>query len=162
MNLRRKYNWKFTLASFLVVIAFIVPSTFVHELGHGAICRAEGYDFEYSVGLAGGILECPGIQDGHLLFYFMGGGTAAEVFFAIGVLGGRLYKPIQVAGFTIGASNLMVAFLETFAHQWYMTASPPVVLAINFAGFMLWFAFVIYYHPKIERRANAYQLPGGR
>ncbi len=131
----------------------MVPSTFVHELGHGAVCKAEGYDFTYSVGLQGGILECPGIEttESHetiLWFYFMGGGTAALFFFAIGAIGSFTYKPIAVTGMTIGSSNLMVAILETFAHQWYITANAYVVLAINLVGFMLWFAFVLYYHPK--------------
>lgn len=160
--MKRKCDWKFTLAAFIAVIAFMVPATYVHELGHGAICKMQDLDFEYTVGLQGGVLECPGIEaeskESILMFYFAGGATAAEVFFAIGALGGKLYRPIRVAAFTIGTSNLMVAFLETFAHGWYVADIYAVVI-VNLAAFVIWFAFLVYYHPK--RVARTIEL-GGR
>ena len=67
--------------SILLLILFLFPLSYVHELGHAAVCASEGKEFEISLGADGGKMVCFGEVDNQTLFHAAGGLTAMSVAF---------------------------------------------------------------------------------
>ncbi len=59
--------------SYLLYIVLITPVTLIHELGHTAICSANGYHFAIWLDLRGGHSLCYGTSDNSLIMGAMGG-----------------------------------------------------------------------------------------
>lgn len=59
--------------SYLLYIVFIIPVNLLHELGHVAVCSADGYQFDMWLDLRGGHSLCYGIPGDNLVMGAMGG-----------------------------------------------------------------------------------------
>ena len=59
--------------SYLLYIAFIIPISLLHEIGHVAICSADGYQFDMWLDLTGGHSLCYGIPGDNLVMGATGG-----------------------------------------------------------------------------------------
>lgn len=59
--------------SYLLYIVFIIPVSLLHELGHVAICSANGYQFDMWLDLRGGHSLCYGTPGDNLVIGAMGG-----------------------------------------------------------------------------------------
>ena len=59
--------------SYLLYIVFIIPVSLTHELGHVAVCSADGYQFDMWLDLRGGHSLCYGIPGDNLVMGAMGG-----------------------------------------------------------------------------------------
>ena len=59
--------------SYLLYIVLIIPVSLFHELGHAAVCYANGYQFDMWLDLRGAHSVCYGIPDNNLLVGAMGG-----------------------------------------------------------------------------------------
>jgi hypothetical protein len=59
--------------SYLLYIVFIIPVSILHELGHVAICSANGYQFDMWLDLRGGHSLCYGTPGNNLVMGAMGG-----------------------------------------------------------------------------------------
>ena len=59
--------------SYLLYIVFIILVNLLHELGHVAVCSADGYQFDMWLDLRGGHSLCYGIPGDNLVMGAMGG-----------------------------------------------------------------------------------------
>jgi hypothetical protein len=59
--------------SYLLYIVLIIPVSLLHELGHVAICSANGYQFDMWLDLRGGHSLCYGLLGDDLVMGAMGG-----------------------------------------------------------------------------------------
>src|SRR5919204_2956825 len=71
--------------SYLLYIVLIIPLSLFHELGHTAVCIANGFQFHIWLDFRGGHSICYGIFENNLVASVMGGtfGLAAS----LGILG---------------------------------------------------------------------------
>lgn len=149
MNLIQKWRnlrpaQKIALKSAVLTMILGMTSNIPHELGHGLVCWDDGHNFEWTIGPMGGAGACDGAPSDVTLFYFMGGGLAGIVFVTLGGVTKKLSLALSVACLSIGLSQFGVAFVETFAHDAYMTNSPSVNFGIQGIGMASWFAVVYF------------------
>ena len=127
--------------SILLLILFLFPLSYVHELGHAAICASEGKEFEISLGADGGKMVCFGEVDNQTLFHAAGGLTAMSVAFVpLLFLGWTRRHPYVLIAFTVlGIGHGFNAAVETMIFDNYMENNvmwASVLGMINFVTFI--------------------------
>ena len=117
-----KLDFRIVSKSILLLILFLFPLSYVHELGHAAICASEGKEFEISLGADGGKMVCFGEVDNQTLFHAAGGLTAMSVAFVpLLFLGWTRRHPYVLIAFTVlGIGHGFNAIVETLIFDHYM------------------------------------------
>ena len=104
-----------------MLIALVTPAQAVHEIGHGLICSANGFEYDMSVDIFGAYTVCYGDIGENLMYRAFGGFLASMVFIAP-LIHTRLRNTpwVLIPLSSIAFGHLVNAFIETFAYESYI------------------------------------------
>lgn len=133
--------------SYLLYIVVVVPVSFIHELGHTAICSAGGYQFRIWLDFRGGHSICYGILGDNSVISAMGGifGLIASLgILAIWYFFSKRLTPLAVVGLALALDQGLKIILEVFLQRLYSAGMFDLLITIlqiiSVALFAIYFA----------------------
>ncbi len=133
-----KIDYKTFKYSVIILIILIVPFNVIHEVGHLIPCVLSGGDGNISIGITSSQATCHGALSNSLVFAFAGGllATLAGILPLTIKKLSRPYLVIPLGSLAIG--HFIVAIIETFARDWYMSdIAMPVMTFMSFGLFII-------------------------
>jgi hypothetical protein len=134
--------------SYLVYVLLIIPISIFHEIGHMAVCSANGYQFRIWLDFRGGHSICYGIVDNNLLIGAMGG--TFGLIASLGILAiwywyfSRRFVPLAVVGLAFALDQGLKIILEGFLPRLYLSGmfdiSITILQIVSVALFAIYFA----------------------
>jgi len=124
--------------SVIILIALIIPFNAIHEIGHLIPCLYSGGQGSFTIGIIAAQASCS-ILEGSLVFAFSGG-LLATLVALVPLTIKRIvkYPSITIVLGSLAIGNFMVAILETFAREWYMSdIAVPVVSFTTFTTYIV-------------------------
>jgi hypothetical protein len=142
--------------SYLLYIVFIIPVSLLHELGHVAICSANGYQFDMWLDLRGGHSICYGTPGDNFVMGAMGGifGLLAS----LGILAFWHYfckkaVPIAAVALALMLDQGIKIFLEGFLPGLYSAGRFDLLISI--LQIITVAVFAIYFTRKLRREDDS-------
>ena len=142
--------------SYLLYIVFIIPISLFHELGHGAFCSANGYQFEIWLDLRGGHSLCYGIAGSNLLMGAIGGmfGLLAS----LGILAfwhyfSKTIVPLAAVALALMLDQGLKIVLEGFLPRLYSAGRFDLLITI--LQIISVAVFAIYFARKIRPQGDS-------
>jgi hypothetical protein len=142
--------------SYLLYIVFIIPVSLLHELGHVAICSANGYQFDMWLDLRGCHSLCYGISGNNLVMGAMGGmfGLLAS----LGILAFWHYfskkaVPIAAVALALMLDQGTKILLEGFLPRLYSAGKFDLLITI--LQIISVAVFAIYFARKLRREDDS-------
>lgn len=133
--------------SYLIYVLLIIPISIFHEIGHIAVCSANGYQFSIWLDFRGGHSVCYGILGNNLLIGAMGGifGLIASLgILAIWYCFSRRLVPLAVVGLAFALDQGLKIILEGFLPRLYLSGifdiSITILQIVSVALFAIYFA----------------------
>ncbi|HEU4823371.1 MAG TPA: hypothetical protein VFS97_08110 [Nitrososphaeraceae archaeon] len=133
--------------SYLIYVLLIIPISIFHEIGHIAVCSANGYQFSIWLDFRGGHSVCYGILGNNLLIGAMGGifGLIASLgILAIWYCFSRRLVPLAVVGLAFALDQGLKIILEGFLPRLYLSGifdiSITLLQIVSVALFAIYFA----------------------
>lgn len=124
-----KIDYKTFKYSVILLIVLVIPFNVIHEVGHLIPCYANGGQGSMSIGLIASKATCSILKDS-LVFAFAGGFLAM----LCGIIPAMVRKIqrswIVIPLLSLGIGHFIVAILETFAREWYMSDIAVVVMSL--------------------------------
>ncbi|MDC0169032.1 hypothetical protein OAI77_05295 [Candidatus Nitrosopelagicus sp.] len=145
-----KMNRKIVCFSIIIFFVSIIPLSYVHELGHGYICMAEGYEFEIELGVDGGRMICHGEVENQILFRAAGGilaGTAA-IIPLVAFKQIKKYPAVVIALLPLGLGHFLNAGIETVFYKTYMQDTVIWGMIMGLFAFLMFIGLVTKYAKK--------------
>ena len=132
--------------SYLIYILLIIPVSIFHEMGHVAVCSANGYQFRIWLDFSGGHSICYGILGNNLLIAAMGGifGLIASLgILAIWYCFSKKLLPLAVVGLAFALDQGLKIILESFLPRLYLSGmfdiSITILQIVSVALFAIYF-----------------------
>jgi hypothetical protein len=133
--------------SYLLYVVLIIPLSLFHELGHTAVCVANGFQFHIWLDFRGGHSICYGIFENNLVAGVMGGifGLAAS----LGILGiwycfSKGFVALAVVSLAFALDQGLKIILEGFLPRLYSAGTFDLFITIlqiiSVALFAIYFA----------------------
>ena len=142
--------------SYLLYIVFIIPVSLFHELGHAAVCYANGYPFDMWLDFRGAHSLCYGVPDNNLLIGAMGGmfGLLAS----LGILAfwhyfSKTIVPLAPVALALMLDQGLKIILEGFLPRFY--SAGRFDLFITILQIITVALFAIYFARKLIREGNS-------
>jgi hypothetical protein len=133
--------------SYLIYVLLIIPVSISHEIGHMAVCSANGYQFRIWLDFRGGHSICYGILGNNSLIGAMGGifGLIASLgILAIWYYFSRRLVPLAVVGLAFALDQGLKIILEGFLPRLYLSGmfdiSITILQIVSVALFAIYFA----------------------
>ena len=145
-----KMNRKIVCFSIIIFFVSIIPLSYVHELGHGYICMAEGYEFEIELGVDGGRMICHGEVENQILFRAAGGilaGTAA-IIPLVAFKQIKKYPVVVIALLPLGLGHFLNAGIETVFYKTYMQDTVIWGMIMGLFAFLMFIGLATKYAKK--------------
>ncbi len=119
------FDYKLLVLTIISLTLMMPIFSIVHEMGHGALCFADGRDFTWGLyPLGGAWLSCEGTFDDPIMFRLAGGLAAALAASTILILVlphlGKNTACIAISIAAIAVTEYVIALLEGFANDFYM------------------------------------------
>ena len=126
----------------VLIGVFLLPLTYVHEIGHAIPCFIEGHEYEIKIGLAGGYMQCKGVLENQIFFMSFGGLFAAFVSIVPFFISPKWVTRngfVAIAVFSFSIAQAFNAVLETTFYEKYMTDTFLFVIIMNLFQITIFF-----------------------
>ena len=149
---KTKLDYKIIRNATIVLIVFIIPMSYSHEIGHAIICASEGNLFQINMSLNNASLVCLGTLENIELFYVFGGFFAMSLalipFVKYSWMINHKWAVIVSLSFAIGHG--INAVIEWGLTLWYLEKGLGPELLMNMTSFFVYFALLVYFGRKNE------------
>ena len=148
--------------SYLLYILLIIPISLIHELGHMAICSANGYQFDIWLDLRGGHSLCYGMSGDNLVMGIMGGifGLSAS----LGILAfwycfSKNFVPLAAVALALILDQGLKIILEGFLPVLYSAGGFDLIITILQIASVAIFAVYVARRLTLEEDDSHRYLP---
>ena len=133
-----KIDYKTFKYSVIILIILIIPFNAIHEIGHLIPCILSGGEGSFLIGLTSSQAICKGALSNSLVFAFAGG-FLATIAGILPLTIKRIQRPYLVIPLlSLGVGHFIVAIIETFAREWYMSEiAMPIMTIMSFGLFVI-------------------------
>lgn len=144
---KRKLDYKIIRNATIVLIVFIIPMSYFHEIGHAIICASEGNSFQINMSFTNASLVCLGTLENSELFYVFGGFFAMTItlipFVKYSWMINHKWAVIVCLSFAIGHG--INAVIEGGLTLWYLENGLGPELILNMTSFFVYFGLLVYF-----------------
>lgn len=137
-----KIDYKTFKYSVILLIVLVIPFNAIHEIGHLIPCIANGGQGTITIGLIASQASCS-ILSNSLVFAFAGG-FLATICAIIPAMVRKIQRSwIVIPLLSLGVGHFIVAILETFAREWYM--SDIAIVTMSLMSFLIFAVMLIIF-----------------
>ena len=141
------FDTKSTRIALVMLLILFFPISVVHEIGHIIICVNSGSSYESHFNVLELGIMCTPLPKTVLLYWAFGGilGMLVSLCPILALNWMRNHKGVMIGLFSLASMQGVNAFIETFAHTWYIQGGTLPSIMFTLVGLAFLFVFLNFF-----------------